>query len=368
MRITFVLPTVNMSGGIKVAAIHAQALSRMGHDVLLISPPARQPGIRERLRALRRGRVSWRAPAMASPLDNTGLAHVTLERWRPVGDADVPDADAVVATWWETAEWVGALDARKGAKVYFVQGHEVFPHLPIERCTATYRLPMHKIVVAQWLQKLMAERYEDTEVDIVPNSVDRKLFHAAPRGRQPAPTAGFLYSSAPIKGFDVLCESITLLRKSVPDLKLLSFGAEAATRTLPANTKYVQLPGSAQIRDLYAQCDVWVGASRSEGFNLTALESMACRTPVVATRTGWPAESVRDAWNGYLAEIDDSAALAAGVQAVLSLPDEEWRRMSSNAFATASNGSWEHSSLAFEAALQRAVRRARSGEIAGRPS
>jgi hypothetical protein len=31
------------------------------------------------------------------------------------------------------------------------------------------------------------------------------------------------------------------------------------------------------------KCDAWMTCSRSEGFNLPALEAMACRTPVVLT-------------------------------------------------------------------------------------
>ena len=37
MRITFILPSVNMSGGIKVIATYASALVEMGHDVCLVS-------------------------------------------------------------------------------------------------------------------------------------------------------------------------------------------------------------------------------------------------------------------------------------------------------------------------------------------
>ena len=42
-------------------------------------------------------------------------------------DVDVPDGDLIIATWWETAEWVNALSPNKGAKVYFIQHHEIFP-------------------------------------------------------------------------------------------------------------------------------------------------------------------------------------------------------------------------------------------------
>ena len=40
MRITFILPTVSLSGGIRVVVIYAQALMRMGHMVRIISSAA----------------------------------------------------------------------------------------------------------------------------------------------------------------------------------------------------------------------------------------------------------------------------------------------------------------------------------------
>ena len=92
---------------------------------------------------------------VSSPFDDLGLEHRVLERSRAVRDRDVPEADVVVATWWETAEWVAGLAPSKGAKVYFVQGHEIYPWLPQKRCRATYRLPLRKIVVSRWLREII---------------------------------------------------------------------------------------------------------------------------------------------------------------------------------------------------------------------
>jgi len=75
---------------------------------------------------------------------------------KTIVDSDFPDADAVIATWWETAEWVAQLSPTKGAKV-FMQGHEVFLGLPLDRVTATYHVPIHKIVVADWLVDVVSK-------------------------------------------------------------------------------------------------------------------------------------------------------------------------------------------------------------------
>jgi glycosyltransferase involved in cell wall biosynthesis len=124
MRITFISPTVDMSGGVRVMVIHARQLMRMGHAVRIISPPPRVASPRQKLKSWLKGK-GWPGDPLRpkSHLDGSGVDHQVLDRWRPVTDEDVPDGDIVIATWWETAEWVNALSPSKGAKVYFIQHH-----------------------------------------------------------------------------------------------------------------------------------------------------------------------------------------------------------------------------------------------------
>lgn len=366
MRVTFVLPPVDMGGGIRVAALHAKALQDMGHVVRVVSQPHRANTLRDRLGTLLRGSPRAR-PRRESHLDGSELEHHILDSHRPVTDDDVPDADVVIATWWETAEWVNALRPEKGTKVYFIQHHEIFDYLPAARCRATYRLPMHKIVVARWLKDLMRATYGDDVVDLVPNSVDRKQFFAADRGKQSSPTVGFVYSTTEFKRLEVGLAALAAVRIRIPDLHVICFGGQYPKRSLPLprGTLFFHSPAQDRIRDLYAACDLWLTTSRTEGFNLPAMEAMACRTPVVSTRTGWPAEAIRTGENGVLADVDDVKGIAAGIERVLSLRDEEWRAMSRRAYETACVGSWEESSRKFEKALVHACQRSLSGEIAG---
>jgi glycosyltransferase involved in cell wall biosynthesis len=365
MRITFVIPTPNLGGGTRVVTIHAQALVRMGHTVQIVSIPPQTTPLLERLNFWTP--ASRRMPPSPSHLDGSGLDHYVLDRRRPVTDADVPDSDIVIATWWETAEWVNSLSPSKGAKVYFIQHHEIFPYLPVERCQATYRMPFHKIVVARWLQDVMNAQYGDGFVDLVPNSVDKTQFFAPHRTKQLVPTVGLLYSATPSKGLDLALAALRLTSESFPNLRIIAFGSERPNNrlSLPQSSEFYFCPPQAQIRDVYAQCDGWITASRSEGFNLPAMEAMACRTPVVSTRTGWPEEAVKTRLNGVLVEVNDLTGLAKGVQWVLSLSNEDWMHLSQNAYATVSTSSWQTSSEMFERALRRARCRSIRGEIAG---
>ena len=227
---------------------------------------------------------------------------------------------------------------------------------------------MHRIVVARWLKTIMRSEYGDSAVDLVPNSVDRTLFFADVREKRPVPTLGFLYSTASFKGLDVALAAINRVQEKIPSLRLICFGSEHPNYAyaLPRGTEFLFSPPQCELRNIYSRCDAWITASRSEGFNLPAMEAMACRTPVISTRTGWPEEAIETGRNGVLVDVDDVEALASGVCWTLSLPSDDWARLSQHAYETTTVGSWEESSLAFEQALYRACRRSMSGEIAGK--
>jgi hypothetical protein len=107
MRITFILPNIALGGGTKVIMIHALNLMSLGHRVTLISPPPDKSIFQSMAQ-----HFFLRRPPPASILDSfpdaSRLDCKLLDRRRPVVDADVPDADVVIASWWETAEWGGS--------------------------------------------------------------------------------------------------------------------------------------------------------------------------------------------------------------------------------------------------------------------
>lgn len=371
MNITFLLPVLSFSGGIRVVAMYADWLSKNGHEVTLVSRSASAPTWKRRLKTLLRGN-GWlpHSPNPPSYIDDLTVQHLVVPSDRSLAAEDVPIGDVLVSTWWETAEWAHLLPDDRGARAYFVQGYEVFDHLPRSRCEATYRLPFHKIVIAKWLADLMAHQYGDVDVDLVSNAVDHGLFHATVRGKQRQPTVGFLYHEASLKGMDIALSVLELLKTRYSELKVVVFGSNppSGKYCLPDWVDLHVAPKQENLRKLYASCDVWLTTSRTEGFNLMAMEAMACRTPVVSTRTGWPIESIRDGVNGYLVNVDDVGGAAEAVSRVLDLGDDDWQAMSANAFATVAETTWEASCQKFEQALYRACERAQKGEIQGKPS
>lgn len=366
VRITFVLPAFNHSGGVKVVAIYAEKLFQRGHEVLVVAPLPRKESLKRRILSL----ISLsHGPAQAreqSHFDGRDVPHRLLTHQLPVVDEDVPDADVVVATWWETAEWVAALSPEKGEKIYFIQHHEVFTR-HVDRCRATYSLPLHKIVISRWLKELMQAEYGATSVDMIFNSVDRGQFHSGPRGKQAVPTIGLLYSTEGIKSVGVAFDAVEKIRRVLGSIKVIAFGAETESSVcpLPEGTSFYHLPSQDSIRDLYGRCDVWICGSTSEGFHLPPLEAMACGCPVVSTKVGGPMDIIREGHNGYLVEVGDSAGLADRSLSILRAPEDVWRRMSKAAIETALSYSWDDATDLLEGVLRRTItKRDTPGDVA----
>jgi len=358
MRITFVAPHLNMTGGVRALAIYAQRLKDQGHEVCVVSIPATPPSWRRIVKDLLKGR-GWPKPIARAPthFDKTDVDWRVIERIRPIRDSDVPDADIVVATWWETAEWVNALSPRKGVKVHFMQDYETWSgHL--DRVDATCRLPMPKIITVEWVGKLLREKFQFQDYTIVPCGVDGDIFNAPPRGKQPAPTVGFNYQLMPSKGSDISLRAYEIARREIPDLRLVMFSWYEPKSDLPVppDSEYLIKVPDHQLKDVYSRCDAWLFGTRKEGYGLPILEAMACRTPVIGTPAG-AAPTLISGGGGILVGMEDPEDMARAIVKIARMSQQEWLEMSDAALATANSYTWDAAASLFEAALLKAAQK-----------
>lgn len=363
MKITFVMAGgFNLTGGERVIATYAKHLQQRGHEVFAVSCPIPPPSFREQLRSLRQGK-GWISspPKEGSHIRQANIPHRLLDSTRPIVDADVPDADVVVATWWETAEWVANLSPAKGAKAYFMQDYGA-PGQELEQIVPTWTLPLHIITIAQWLGDLITKHCGHIPLTVVPNAVDLDMFYAEPRGKQTRPTVGLMYRSMPSKGADLALKAIELAGQAIPDLQVIAFGLEDLTQ-LPPNTTYLQQPPDSELRKIYATCDAWLFPSRREGFGLPILEAMACRTPVIATPAG-AAPEILAKGGGILVQPENPVDIASAIQTISQLSAADWQAMSDLAYQNATGYTWEDATDRFEAGLHLAIERSKRGDFA----
>jgi glycosyltransferase involved in cell wall biosynthesis len=360
MKISFVTPAPSLNGGCRVIAIYADQLRRRGHDVDVIARLSPRPSVRNIISSLRRGYGWPRNNPNTTYFDELGITPQFVDPRRPVTNSDVPDGDIVIATWWETAEWVARLSRAKGTKVYLIQDHEVFPYLPIERVEATWHMPFHKIVVSQWLAGIARTKYGDPDVSVVCNGVDLEQFYSPQRRKNPTPTVGLVYTSAARKACNLALQAFAIASKRLPELRLVAFSAyaPASELSLPSRTEFHLRPPQARLRELYAQCDAWLFSSKTEGFGLPILEAMACRTPVIATPAGAAPELLADG-GGILVAPDDPDDMARAIEQIATMNEYDWLRLSELAGTTAAKHRWDAAGDLFEAALYTAIAKER---------
>jgi len=284
MKITFVLPTLGLTGGMRVLSVYTELLQKRGDKIFIVSTPPRQATLIQQLRWLLRGRGWQSAPKKElSHFDKVDVESRVLETYRPITDKDIPDADIIMATWWETAEWVAKLSPSKGTKVYFLQHYEAFDCVPKGRVEATWRLPMHKIAGSLWPADIARNQYADLSVSLVPPTANTKQFYdpqspaKQPRGKQLVPTVGSYHTTTPGKGCDIAVKAFSLAAEKIPNLRLVAFGSGNTPHPnlLPDGLEYNKAPTQDQVKEFYSKCYAWLFSRRSEGFGLPIIEAMA---------------------------------------------------------------------------------------------
>jgi N-acetyl-alpha-D-glucosaminyl L-malate synthase BshA len=179
-------------------------------------------------------------------------------------------------------------------------------------------------------------------IEVIPNFVDVDLFHpGAAEGRGGAvPNAVHVSNFRAVKRVPWLLRAFDLAtRGTEATLTLVGDGPDHGTcrvlaRELEIADRVRFLGERDALPELLAPADVFVLSSSEESFGLSALEAMACGTPVVATRVGGVSEVVDHGVTGLLSEADDLEGFAADL-ALLLTDSEKARSMGLAARRTA---------------------------------
>jgi glycosyltransferase involved in cell wall biosynthesis len=344
MRIQFVNQSLVLTGGMRVVCEHAARLRRRGHEVTLLAPPLRLPELgRATLGAWKHYAYERWSGRIEDGLRGYGLESAVV-RFDPARPDRVPGADAVIATAWPTAEWVDAMPAAAGQRYYLVQQYEAWTDEIRNRVDATWRLPLRKIVIAGWLERMARERFGESVWARIPNGVDTARFRPrADAGREPI-RVGLLYDASPWKGTD---DGVRALRR----LGFVVFGRPRLRHRLPPRSRYVRDPRQAGLPAVYQAMDIYLNSSHSEGFSLVILEAMACGCATVATAVGEVPEMGRPGIEYLMVPAHDPEAIA---NAALELVRDPARRRSvaEAGLSLARRYTWDRATDLLENALQ----------------
>lgn len=260
-NIVFIIPVLQISGGLLVILKHCVLLKQAGYDVTIINqgeetdPYIVKDGVR-------------------IPVVNDNQIHIQAY------------LDKAVATLWST---FGLLEiyAKIGQRYYLVQGFETdfFQAGEWFRLAAnrTYHsmMEMHYITISKWCQSWLKSKYEK-HADYAPNGIDTKQFYPIRRdwtGRKirilVEGNSGDAY-----KNVDESFRIVDLLEPDKYEIWYLSYLGK--TKQGYRVDKFLHQIPYEDVPDIYRSCDILLKSSLLESFSYPPLEMMATGGYVVA--------------------------------------------------------------------------------------
>jgi glycosyltransferase involved in cell wall biosynthesis len=345
VKITFVLPFVNLTGGIRVMLDYANWLHDRGDQVTVVYPcwPYRfQYTYRQQWGEFRKHRrigasVPWygvRCPVRCVP-------------W--IHGAFVPSADVVVATAWPTVFDVSGLPKRCGAKVHVVMHHESGTG-PDSGIDSIYAFEFFRIAFSRAIADGVEERFDCRINAVVPNGINTAVFF--PDGAPRSDSVLFLYHPDPRKGAADGVQALARLRERLPGVHVRTVGTVRPS-SWPPFLAFEFHPDDATLRRAYSTSTVLLYPSRYEGFGLPPLEAMACGCPSVTTKVGAVPEYATDGVNALVVRPGDVDAMVRSAERLLTDATLR-RRLAEEGLRTASRYSVDSIAPLFADALERA--------------
>ncbi len=198
----------------------------------------------------------------------------------------------------------------------------------------------HRIIASTMKGKKDLIDYYDASpetISVIPCGVNLDLFR--PVGRETArcylglkeeSIILFVGRIIPLKGIDNLLKAMSYLERK-EGIKLVVIGGDEHSRTeverLKALSRSLKIQESVIFLGLvkqeilpffYSAANLCVVPSYYESFGLVVLESLACGTPVVATKVGGAESVIRHGETGYVVRNNDSCRLADKIALLLS--------------------------------------------------
>lgn len=207
------------------------------------------------------------------------------------------------------------------------------------------KLSMTIVAPSKWLagEARRSRLFQDQRIEVIPHGTDLNVFKPIDkklaRNILGLPSDGYLVLFGAMggtgdtrKGFQYLLPALKRLSAKTEhkDLRLMVFGANEPQQGIDLGfpVHYLgRLHDDISLAVLYAAADVTVTPSLQEAFGMTASESMACGTPVVAFGASGPLDVIDHKTNGYLADPYVMEDLANGISWILS-DKERWQKLS----------------------------------------
>jgi glycosyltransferase involved in cell wall biosynthesis len=328
LRLAYVIPHLNLTGGMKAILTQIYAMARAGHSVAVYY----------------RGAADRRVLPFWSGADTDGLLTLVSV---PIGEsyrAHIKDADIILLGWvGQVPEFMHSTTPvalwEQGSEPLFGDYYgNLIPSGAAMRTNLrrSYASKIHMLAVSDLMQKILKERF-GRESPLFPNIIDTELYHPGEDAQNDPPVILLVgYPQLPFKGFSWAIDVLKRLSETKAAFRVCwaSPSDFALPQQLPfALEKQIGLPQQA-LAALYRRSDILFSSSRYESFSLPPLEAMASGTAVVMTDNGGCRMYAEDGKNCALIPQGDTDAAVSALRGLLGSKAERLR-MGGNGRATA---------------------------------
>lgn len=218
----------------------------------------------------------------------------------------------------------------------------------LRKNNAWQNLDITVVTISNWLANCAEQSnlFKNRRIQVIHNALDESIFKPInksfarevlklPQDRKLVLFGALNAVSDRRKGFEYLATAIQKIAKTDmgKDMELMVFGASQPQNppALGLKATYMgRLNDEVSLALVYAAADVTLVPSIQEAFGKTAMESLACATPVVSFDSTGLQDIVEHEKNGYRAKCFDADELANGILWVLQ-DERRWQALSRRA-------------------------------------
>jgi len=191
----------------------------------------------------------------------------------------------------------------------------------------------YNISVSESFANDIQNKLDVTPDIILPAGVDELIFK--PKNIPKKYHLAFVGSLYHIKGIDLFCEAINLL-KLENKISIIIVGTGEYLNKLELinseniNIKIIEGANHQFLSNVFNETNFLVAPSRKESFGLVVSEAMSCGTPCICSDINAFTEKVVDKENGYLFSAGKAIELSKSIQIALNISRVEYNNLSNN--------------------------------------
>lgn len=317
-NIAFVLPSLQISGGVLVALKHCNMLKKAGYDVFIVN-------------------------------DNFGNKNVVKDG-EEIGvlstktDLFFGSIDVAVGTLWTTMDWVCSY-RNIIQKAYIVQNLETRFYNSGQflqfQANQTYSLKNVKyITISKWCERWLIEDYHQDPA-FIPNGLDCKMFTHTKRAFNRRKTRILVEGNSDdyYKNVDESFKIVNMLDQDRFEVWFVSYQGEPK-KWYRVDRFFHRVPYE-KMCEIYRQCDILLKTSILESFSYPPLEMMATGGYVVVRPNEGNIEYLRDHENCLMYDGDNLQTAVDAIEKIVK--DSNLRqKLFEGGLKTADERSWEN--------------------------